>query len=149
MSDICRDLRLRDHQVQDFYPVLDLNWSSSMGWYMKDHLSQPAYAGLHIFFHLLNNVEELHIVDVVDGVVGAEDPEVLLDSVVHKCSFELVPICLHHLKQLVLPGRKLTILIDFCLLESSPNCCDDCDLPECVLNPVPGYRKNWLQLKMR
>ena len=71
------------------------------------HLSQPAYAGLDICFHLINNLEELHIVDVVDGVVGAEDPEVLLDSVVHKCSFELRPVRLYHRKQLVFPGRKL------------------------------------------
>ena len=30
-----------------------------------------------------------------------------------------------------------------------PYCCDNCDLPKCVLNPVPGYRKHWLQLKTR
>ena len=77
-----------------------------MGWYMKDHLSQPAYAGLHIFFHLLNNVEELHIVDVINGVVSAEDPQVLLDPVVHKSPLELSPVCLYHREQLVFPEQE-------------------------------------------
>ena len=31
----------------------------------------------------------------------------------------------------------------------APDCGDDCDLPECVLNPIPGDRKHWLQLKQR
>ena len=109
------------------------------------YLSKPAYACVHIGFHYPHDVAELHIVDVVDGVVGAEVPEVLLDSVVHKCLFELRPICLHHCQQFVLPGIEMVIQLS---VTSSPNCCDDCDLPERVLNPVPRYRNHWLQLKL-
>ena len=60
-------------------------------------------AGLDILLHLINNVEELHIVDVINGVVSAEDPQVLLDPVVHKSPLELSPVCLHHREKLVFP----------------------------------------------
>ena len=114
VSDIWGDLRLGDDQVQDLYSILGnqkFKWKFSCEkalvdlWQTSDHLSKPTYAGLHIGFHLLNNVKELHIVDIIDGVVCAEDPEVLLDAVVHKRSFELRPVCLHHREQLVLPER--------------------------------------------
>ena len=71
----------------------------------NNHLSQPAYAGLHIVLHLLDNIEELDVVDVVDGVIGAEDPQVLLDPVVHQCPLELRPISLYHGEQFVLSKR--------------------------------------------
>ena len=70
------------------------------------HLSQPADAGLDIRLHLVNNVEELHIVDVIDGVVSTEDPQVLLDPVVHKSPLELSPVCLYHREQLVFPEQE-------------------------------------------
>ena len=43
------------------------------------------------------------VVDVVNGVVGAELPQVLLDPVVHQRLLELNPVSLHQEEQLVLP----------------------------------------------
>ena len=114
MSNIWRDLRLWNHQVQDLNSVLRIfsyHKSSlelcfvSKVFLNNNHLSQPAYAGLHIVLHLLDNIEELDVVDVVDGVVGAKDPQVLLDPVVHQCPLELRPISLYHCEQLVLSKR--------------------------------------------
>ena len=59
MSDVLGDLRLGNHQVENLYTVLP----------------KPADAGLDVGQNLLDNGEEERVVNLVDGVVGTENPD--------------------------------------------------------------------------
>ena len=57
----------------------------------------------HIYIIQIIWEKTRRVVDVVNGVVGAELPQVLLDPVVHQRLLELDPVPLHQEEQLVLP----------------------------------------------
>ena len=57
----------------------------------------------HIYIIQIIWEKTRRVVDVVNGVVGAELPQVLLDPVVHQRLLELDPVPLHQKEQLVLP----------------------------------------------
>lgn len=76
---------------------------------------------------MAHNVQKLGVVHVVDGVVGAEDPQLLLHAVVHERLAELHAEALHHKDDLVDVHAR-----------------DDLDVVEDVLNAVPrddGHRR--------
>ena len=67
MCDVCWNLRLGHHEVENLNPVL----------------AQPDDAGPHVGQHLLDDGQEECVVHLVNCVVGTEDPG---QNVLEKCS---------------------------------------------------------------
>ncbi len=73
LRNIGRNLGFRDDQVEQDDAAL----------------SQPLDGGLDARLHVLHDVQEHGVVNLVDGVVGAEDAKLLADAVVHQRVLEV------------------------------------------------------------